>query len=71
MYCALQDSPAIEEAECQAIARNFEKTVNEGRRPGLTLEQQGQSTTLTDWGLALLDQMEPAAALMDSISRHR
>ncbi len=67
VYCALQDSPAIEEAECKAIARNFEKTVNEGRRPGLMLEQLGQSTTLTDWGQELLDQLEPVAALMDSI----
>ncbi|MCK5894023.1 MAG: glutamate--cysteine ligase [Endozoicomonadaceae bacterium] len=67
IYCALEESPTIENAESEAIARNFEKTVNEGRRPGLMLENHDQAISMTQWGLTLIDQMKPVAALLDSI----
>lgn len=67
IYCALEESPAIDDAESKAIARNFEKTVNEGRRPSLMLDNQDQTISMTQWGLTLIDQLEPVATLMDSI----
>ena len=67
VFCALRESPAIEETEGKAIARNFEKTVNEGRRPGLMLKQPEQGITLVEWGLELLDQLSPIATLMDGV----
>jgi len=65
MFCALQDSPLLENEECQACTANFLKVVKEGRRPGLHLQHDGQSVTLQAWAEELLERIQPLATLLD------
>ena len=64
-HCALSASPATNEEEGSENRGNFARAVKEGRRPGLCLQRQGKAVELSDWGLQLLDQMEPVARLLD------
>ncbi len=65
LFCALDDSPAIDEAESRIHARNFARTVKEGRRPGLTLTRGDAEVSLRDWANDLLARIAPVAALLD------
>ncbi|TWI62949.1 glutamate-cysteine ligase [Pseudoduganella lurida] len=67
LFCALDDSPAISELEGEVLARNFARTVKEGRRPGLTLTVDGREVPLRDAGEALLARIRPAAELLDGL----
>tara|TARA_R110000751_G_scaffold137179_2_gene240541 strand:+ start:4895 stop:6472 length:1578 start_codon:yes stop_codon:yes gene_type:complete len=66
LFCALQDSPRLEDAECQSASDNFNLAVKRGREPGLQLQDNGQERTLVDWGNNLLDSISDCAALLDS-----
>jgi glutamate--cysteine ligase len=65
LFCALEDSPAIDQAESAVHARNFGRTVKEGRRPGLTLTRDGEEVGLQAWATELLARIAPVAALLD------
>ncbi|MES2817432.1 MAG: glutamate--cysteine ligase [Pseudomonadota bacterium] len=65
LYCALEDSPPLAGGECHACTDNFLAVVKEGRRPGLQLQRDGQPVGLQQWALALLDQIQPLADLLD------
>jgi glutamate--cysteine ligase len=65
LFCALDESPAIGEEESRIHARNFSRTVKEGRRPGLTLTRNGEEVGLQDWANDLLARIAPVAALLD------
>ena len=39
--------------------------MKQGRKPGLSLQRQGQAIKLQEWGLDLLEQMRPVATLLD------
>jgi glutamate--cysteine ligase len=66
MFCALEESPAIDPAEGQVHAANFARTVKEGRKPGLTLTREGKEVPLTEWALQLVERIRPVAQLLDS-----
>ena len=66
VYCALQDSPDIETAECDAITSNFTLTVRQGRKPGLALLDGEKERTLTEWASELMELMAPIAGLLDN-----
>ncbi len=70
MWCLLSDSPDIDEDEYWLIKRNQQKAINEGRRPGLMLEQGDQTISLQQWGLSLLDEMSELAQAMDKSAGH-
>ena len=65
LFCALQSHAELSHDECQESGENFRKVVVEGRRPGLTLVRQQQSTSLKSWGDRLLEEMLPVAELLD------
>jgi glutamate--cysteine ligase len=67
MFCALQESPAIDPAEGQVHAANFARTVKEGRKPGLTLTRDGKEVPLAEWALDLIERIRPVAQLLDSL----
>jgi len=67
LFCALEESAPITETCGEILARNFARTVKEGRRPGLTLTRDGQEVTLQNWGRDLLERIRPAAELLDSL----
>jgi glutamate--cysteine ligase len=66
LFCALEESPAISVAEGQVHARNFARTVKEGRKPGLTLTRDGAEVTLQAWADELIERIRPVAALLDA-----
>ncbi|AVR94710.1 glutamate--cysteine ligase [Pseudoduganella armeniaca] len=67
LFCALEDSPTITEHCGEILARNFARTVKEGRKPGLTLTRDGNEVPLPVWGHDLLARIRPAAELLDSL----
>ena len=71
LFCALEESPAISAMEGQVHARNFARTVKEGRRPGLTLTRDEQEITLQQWADELLERIRPLAALLDADHNYR
>ncbi|OGB26906.1 MAG: glutamate--cysteine ligase [Burkholderiales bacterium RIFCSPLOWO2_02_FULL_57_36] len=68
MYCALEESPPIDEAENRENNENFSRTVKEGRRPGLTLQRGGAGITLQAWGHELLERISAVAVVLDSVN---
>jgi glutamate--cysteine ligase len=69
-WCAITDSPDIDNAECERAQSNFSKTVYEGRRPDLMLNRDGVEVSIQEWGKALLDDMRPLAKMMDQAHQH-
>lgn len=67
-WCLLTLSPKASEKEDQKIKNNVHKTVFEGRRPGLMLEQGNDDISLQSWGLNILEEMQELAQLMDKAS---
>ena len=65
LFCLLQDSPMIDSAEQKAIDRNQSTVAHLGRKPNLELDRNGESITLKNWGLELMDAMLPVAKLLD------
>ena len=65
LFCAMDESPAINADESRIHARNFSRTVKEGRRPGLTLTRNGEEVGLQAWANELLARIAPVAALLD------
>ena len=65
LFCAMDESPIIDSVESQVHARNFARTVKEGRKPGLTLTRHGEEITLQDWARELIERIRPVAALLD------
>ncbi len=66
LFCALEESPLINAMEGQVHARNFARTVKEGRRPGLTLTRDDAEVPLVEWADELLERIRPLAELLDS-----
>ena len=66
LFCALEDSPATNEAEAARNRENFSRTVKEGRKPGLMLNRAESDVSLQAWGLELLDKIAQAATVLDA-----
>ena len=65
LYCLLEDSPDINDDECERLSDNKQRIVNRGREPGLTLSKNNQEVTLQVWGGEILDKITSIAKLMD------
>ena len=66
LYCLFSDSPDLLPEEEEALAINLERVVNEGRREGLHIINNGQEQSLEGWMLMHLERMQPLAALLDA-----
>ncbi|MCY1407827.1 Glutamate--cysteine ligase [compost metagenome] len=65
LYCALEESPLLQNLECGNCTSNFLSVVKEGRRPGLQLQRKGQPIELKQWASELLEKIAPLAQLLD------
>jgi glutamate--cysteine ligase len=65
LFCALDASPLNTPQDSEEHDQNFSKTVKEGRRPGLQLQQQGLAIGLKEWGVNLIHAFRPVAHLLD------
>lgn len=66
MHCLLSDSPIISDAGCKVIDDNFTRTVNEGRRPGLMLQRNGEAVSLQDWGRDIIASLRVMGDVLDT-----
>lgn len=64
-FIAFEESSLTSDQSGAESRCNFAKVVKQGRRPGLQLELEGRAVSLQDWGLSLLERMEPIAVLLD------
>ncbi|WP_460419356.1 glutamate--cysteine ligase [Pseudomonas sp. microsymbiont 2] len=67
LFCALEDSPRLDDAEYGRCASNFLAVAKEGRRPGLKLLRHGQPVALQAWAGELLERIGPLATLLDRV----
>ncbi|MFB4391670.1 MULTISPECIES: glutamate--cysteine ligase [unclassified Pseudomonas] len=65
LYCALNDSPLLDNNTCGHSTDNFLSVVKEGRRPGLELHRDGQPIALKAWASELIERIRPLAELLD------
>ena len=65
LFCALDESPLINQMDSQIHARNFARTVKEGRRADLTLTRDGAEVPLRAWAEELIARIAPLAAVLD------
>ncbi len=66
LYCLLSASPDLLPEEEETLAINLERVVNEGRREGLHIINNGEEQLLESWMLVHLERMQPLAALLDA-----
>ena len=66
LHCLLADSPPDSAAEIAALGRNQHRTAENGRQPGLLLEQGEQEILLTDWAAQLLGECGAIAEALDA-----
>jgi len=66
VYCLLEDSPPIGEAERLANSANHAAVALEGRRPGLQLQRSDGAVDLTDWAQRICARILDVAALLDA-----
>lgn len=65
LFCLLSDSPLAGADDIAELKRNMKTVVNEGRRPGLQLQRNGDAISLRDWACELLEGVGQSAALLD------
>jgi len=66
LFCLLEDSPDHHESLCASVQQNVFKTVYEGRHDQLSLDDNGQTRSLTDWANELLSSISEVAGVLDS-----
>ncbi|MCZ6500976.1 MAG: glutamate--cysteine ligase [Gammaproteobacteria bacterium] len=71
LYCLLKGSPTHDDSMCAAVSENVLKTVHQGRRDGLLLQDNGKDKSLRQWGKEILAGMLPIAEILDGASSTR
>lgn len=67
LYCLFEDSPMMAAEETQKYTRNNQRAVMRGREPGLLLNRNGDTITLTNWARQVIEDMQSIAEILDSI----
>lgn len=65
LFCLLEPSPPLSEAECAQIEANLARVVHHGRDPACQLTQAGAEVSLSAAAAALLDRLTPVCELLD------
>jgi glutamate--cysteine ligase len=65
VFCMLNDSPPMDEAEIEHLDDNHARVAVAGRRPDLALVIGGVEKPLADWGRDLCRQLAPICRLLD------
>ncbi len=72
LYCLFSESPLIYQQEWECTVENRQRTVMNGRQPGLELcghiNQPGDDLSLLKRARALLDDLRPLAELLDQVT---
>jgi len=65
LSCLLLDSPPQGEQEFQINNQNQLLVANQGRKPGLKLNKNGEDISLQEWAHGILQKIQPICALLD------
>lgn len=65
LFCALKDSPKMNDKECEQVKENRKAAVMYGRDPEMELQTLEGKKHLRQWGLELIDELIPVAKLLD------
>ncbi|WP_217434958.1 glutamate--cysteine ligase [Marinifaba aquimaris] len=65
VWCAANDSPAIDLNEQTVLDSNMQKVILTGRKPGLMLEKSGTPISLQEWGEQLCQELIALAQIFD------
>ncbi len=65
VFCLLNDSPSIGDAERREIDHNQSTTAHQGRAPQLTLNRDGTAVELKSWALELSGKILMVAEVLD------
>ena|SRR5690554_255435 len=68
LYCLLEDSPELSDKACREVNANLRLIVNEGRKPGLSIQVDEQPQNFTVWAEQLLAAMQPIAGVLDKLN---
>jgi len=68
MHSLLSPSGYIDDEGCAELEQNFSRVVNEGRKPCLSLQRNGEAILLADWGTELIKELSAIAEIMDKES---
>jgi glutamate--cysteine ligase len=66
LFCLLSDSPVCDDGGRAELIANNKTVVNEGRRPDVNLQRDGEAIPLQQWANELLEQIGQTAALLDN-----
>jgi glutamate--cysteine ligase len=66
IFCLLEQSPTISEAEQRTIQYNELTVALRGREPGLKLQHKNSMKSLHEWSTEIFDSIEPICAALDS-----
>jgi glutamate--cysteine ligase len=66
LYCLVSDSPVHDDQICEDVKTNAQATVHNGRSPGLTLHDNGQTPELRQWGAKIVNEVNSFAQLLDT-----
>ena len=66
IYCLLEDSPPVEEAERHELRHNHLSVAREGRRPSFALQRAGGEVPLPGWAGEVCDRMRPVCEWLDA-----
>lgn len=66
LFCLLEDSPYHDDALCRSVKENVMKTVYGGRESATALNDQGNSRSITEWGLELMSGLQAVAEFLDN-----
>jgi len=64
-WCAIKPSEEISAAQSQHFSQNLNNVVTDGRNPALTLEIDGQTNSVADWGEWLTGELKELAVVLD------
>jgi len=64
IYCMVNPSPPINDAEHEGNKANHLDVARRGREPGLTLQRDGSKIGRADWAQRILEEMQPICALL-------
>jgi glutamate--cysteine ligase len=67
IYCLLEDSPKLSDAELDEIGRNQKATAKRGRAPDFQLQRNAAPVPIKEWALEVLDKV---LAVAESIDGH-
>jgi len=68
-FCLLESSPSISASEKSRLDHNRNLIINEGRKPGLMLQESNGDIAFTDWGNQLIEKLSSVALLLDEANQ--